>query len=133
MTDESREQDAAAAMRRINQTWLAGRVDDLAPLVHSDIVMVFPGFSGRAKGREAFLAGFRDFCKSARIQEFQELDMQVDIAGETAVLAFRYEMVYQRPEGRYRCKGRDLWVFEQQDAGWTAVWRAMLEIEEQIV
>ena len=130
MTDESKRQDAATAMRRINGAWLKGRVDDIAPLVHADITMVLPEFSGRAKGREALLAGFRDFCQSATIQEFQERDMQVDVAGETAVVAFRYEMVYQRSEGQYRCKGRDLWVFEQQEAGWIAVWRAMLEIEE---
>lgn len=133
MTDESQRQAAAAAMRRINQTWLEGRVDDLAPLVHADITMVLPEFSGRAHGREGFLAGFRDFCQNAAIQDFRELDLQVDVVGQAAAVAFQYEMVYTRSGVQYRCTGRDLWVFENEDAAWIAVWRAMLEIEEHAV
>jgi hypothetical protein len=118
-------------MSQINRAWLDGRVDDLAPLVHSEIIMVFPGFAGRIQGREAFLAGFRDFCQNARVHEFRELDEQVDIAGSTAVISFRYEMVYERAGERYRATGRDVWVFERQGDVWLAVWRTMLDIAEQ--
>jgi uncharacterized protein (TIGR02246 family) len=128
--DESKRESAAAAMRQINQAWLKGRVEDLAPLVHSDIVMVLPDFAGKIQGREHFLAGFRDFCQSATIQEYQEHDQQVDVAGDTAVVTFRYEMVYERSGERYRANGRDLWVFEKHDGAWIAVWRAMLEMKE---
>ena len=69
--DESKQESAAAAMRQINQAWLNGRVEDLAPLVHLDIVTVFPDFAGKIQGREVFLAGFHDFCQSATIQKFQ--------------------------------------------------------------
>ena len=70
-------------MGQINQAWLSGRVEDLAPLVHSEIVMVVPDFAGKIQGRERFLAGFRDFCQSATIQEFREQDQQVDVVGDT--------------------------------------------------
>jgi hypothetical protein len=128
--DESKQESAAAAMRQINHAWLKGRVDDLAPLVHSEIVTVFPDFAGKIQGREVFLAGFHDFCQNATIQEFQEHDQQVDVAGGTAVITFRYEMVYERSGERYRANGRDLWVFQEQEGAWIAVWRAMLEMEE---
>jgi ketosteroid isomerase-like protein len=128
--DESKRESAAAAMRQINQAWLTGRVEDLAPLVHSEIVMVVPDFAGKIQGRERFLAGFRDFCQSAAIQEFREQDQQVDVAGDTAVITFRYEMVYVRSGERYRANGRDLWVFERQEGAWIAIWRAMLETKE---
>ena len=131
MAGESKRDNAAATMHRINQAWLDGRVDDLAPLVHSEIAMVFPGFVGRIRGREAFLAGFRDFCRTAIVQEFHEHDNQVDVAGDTAVISFRYDMVYERAGERYRATGRDLWVFQQQDAEWIAVWRTMLDMEEK--
>jgi hypothetical protein len=55
-----------------------------------------PDFAGRIQGREEFLAGFHDFCQNAAIQQYQEHDRQVDVAGDTAVVTFRYEMVYQR-------------------------------------
>ena len=128
--NESKRQTAAAAMSEINEAWLRGRVEDLAPLVHSEMVMVLPDFAGKIQGREEFLAGFREFCQNATIQEFQEHDRQVDVAGDTAVIAFRYEMVYVRLGERYRANGRDLWVFQKQGGAWIAVWRAMLEMKE---
>jgi ketosteroid isomerase-like protein len=124
-------EDAAAAMRQINQAWLSGRVEDLAPMVHPEFVMVFPGFAGRAQGREQLLAGFRDFCQNATTREFRESDRQIDVAGDTAVVTFRFEMVYERSGGRYRATGRDLWVFQYEDTGWVAVWRTMLDMEEK--
>jgi ketosteroid isomerase-like protein len=130
MVDESNREDASTAMRQINQAWLGGRLDDLAPMLHPEIVMVLPGFAGSVQGREELLAGFRDFRQNATIQEFREHDHQVDVAGDTAVSTFRYEMVYERSGGRYRCTGRDLWVFQKQGGAWIAVWRAMLAMEE---
>ena len=133
MADErdSEREPVTAAMRRINQAWLDGRVDDLTPLVHEDIVVVVPGFAARGYGRDACLAGFRDFCTSARIADFRELDHEVDVVGSTAAVTFRYEMVYERLGERYRATGRDLWIFQHSGAEWIAVWRAMLEMNEQ--
>jgi ketosteroid isomerase-like protein len=130
MTDESKSEDAATAMRRINRAWIDGRIEDLTPLVHSEIVMVFPGFSGRIQGREGFLAGFREFRENATILEFREHDHQVDVAGDTAVVAFRYDMFYERSERRCRSTGRDLWVFQKHGTAWIAVWRTMPDMQE---
>jgi ketosteroid isomerase-like protein len=130
MSQESKE-EAAAIMRRINRAWQEGDVEDLAPMVHPDIVMAFPGFNGGIEGREAFLDGFRDFYQSARIHEFRDHDYRVDVAGKTAVVSFRYEMVYERSGERYHASGRDLWVFENKRNGWIAVWRAMLDMDEK--
>jgi len=130
MSDESKREAAAAAMRQINQAWIEGRVDELAPLVHAEMVMAFPDFSGRIQGREPFLAGFRDFCQNAKVEEYREHDHHIDVAGATAVVTFRYQMIYQRSGERWRSTGRDLWVFQQQDGAWIAVWRTMLGMEE---
>src|ERR1022692_2610275 len=111
MVEESKCEDAAAAMRQINQAWIDGQVEDLVPLLCPEIVMVFPNFAGRIQGREDFLAGFRDFRQNATIREFGEHDRQVDVAGDTALVTFRYHMVYERTGSRYRTTGRDLWVF----------------------
>ena len=131
ITAESKHETAAATMRRINRVWLNGEVEGLAPMLHPDVVMVFPGFTGRIQGREEFLAGFRDFCQNARIYEFHDHDHQVDVAGDTAVVSFRFDMVYERSGERYHSTGRDLWVFENQGSAWIAVWRTMLDVEEE--
>ena len=129
MTNET-QPTPADTMRRINQTWLSGRVDDLTPMLHKDIVMVFPGFAGQMQGQDSFLAGFRDFCENARIAEFHEHDFQVNVIGETAIATFRFEMIYERGGERSRSTGRDVWVFQKDNGNWIAVWRAMLNLEE---
>jgi nuclear transport factor 2 (NTF2) superfamily protein len=130
MVEKSKLESAVATMRAINRAWLEGQIDKLAPVLHPDIIMVFPGFAGRIQGREEFLSGFRDFCQSAKIHEFREDDHHVDVAGETTVVTFRYEMVYERSGERFRSTGRDLWVFEGQTNSWIAVWCTMLDMEE---
>jgi hypothetical protein len=70
MLDESSRTEVAAAIERINRTWLDRRPADLVPLFHPALTMVFPGFSGRAEGREANLAGFTDFCTHATVHEY---------------------------------------------------------------
>jgi ketosteroid isomerase-like protein len=130
MPKETNGETATATMARINRAWLDGQLNDLELLVHPDVVMVFPGFGGRIQGRDQFLAGFHDFCTNAKVQEFVEHDQQVDVAGGTAVVSFRFDMVYERSGERFRSTGRDLWVFQQEGTAWIAVWRTMLEIEE---
>jgi hypothetical protein len=103
----------------------------LVPLLHPRITMVLPGFAGRAEGREAFVAGFEDFCANAKVHEYREADHQISVADDTAVASFTYEMVYEREGARYRAKGRDLWVFARPDGHWLAVWRAMLDVAEE--
>jgi len=124
---------ALAVLHQINQAWLDGRVADMVAWVHPDIVMVGPGFSARVQGRQALLAGFEDFVQNAKTEEFRDFDHQADIAGDTAVVTFRFDMVYSRSGGRYRATGRDLWVLEREGEVWTAVWRTMLDMEENPV
>jgi ketosteroid isomerase-like protein len=123
----------AAAMRRINKAWLDRRTEDLLPLFHPEIAMAFPGFGGRAAGRDEIIGGFADFCENATVHEFRESDLQVDTAGDVGVVSFVYEMVYEREGTRYRAIGRDLWVFSRRGVEWLAVWRAMLDVAEQAV
>ena len=52
------------ALATINQTWLEGHPQDMEALIHPEITFVFPGFAGRATGRDAFIAGFVDFCQT---------------------------------------------------------------------
>ncbi len=124
-------EDVTEALQAINRAWLEGRPDDLRPLIHPDMVMVFPGFAGRVAGRDAFVAGFVDFCTNARVVSFQERDHQADDVAGTAVASFAFDMVYQREGSQYRSTGRDLWVFARTDSGWLAVWRTMLDLREE--
>jgi len=118
---------------RINRAWLEGRPEDLAPLLDHDVVMVFPGFAGRSEGKAAMIAGFEDFCTTAKVRHFAETDRQIDVRGTTAVASFAFDMIYDREGASYRSTGRDLWVFERKDGRWLALWRTMLDLKEEPV
>ena len=124
---------AAAAMGQINQAWQSGRLDELASMLHREIVMAPPGFDGRAQGRDAILAGFRDYCENATTLEFHERDLQADVIGDVAIVTFQYDMVYERAGARSRAGGRDLWVFQKHSGTWLAVWRTIFDMEEHPV
>jgi uncharacterized protein (TIGR02246 family) len=129
--ETSGRQAVVDAIRRINQAWLSGRPEDIAEWIHPAMVMVYPGFSGRGQGRAAIVAGFVDFCSNARIDSYREKDVQVDVAGDTAVVNYAFEMVYERAGARYEATGRDLWVFTRDDGKWLAAWRTMLDLAEK--
>jgi hypothetical protein len=131
MITQSDRDSVAAAMERINRAWLDRRPADLHALLHPNLTMALPGFVGRVQGRQALVAGFEDFCTHATVKDYQESNHQVDVVGDTAVVSFDYQMVYERSGQRNRATGRDLWVFARDGSRWLAVWRTMLNIEEQ--
>ena len=131
MAAEASRAEVAAALDRINRAWRDRRPADLAPLFHPDITTAFPVFSGRAEGRGVNVAGFEDFCAHAIVQEYSESGQQIDVAGDSAVATFTYEMVYELGGKRSRASGRDLWVFARQGGRWLGAWRTMLDLAER--
>lgn len=127
------EEQITRAVRGINEAWLAKRPKDVEEFLHADVVMVFPGFAGRSEGSAAMVAGFEDFCKNADVHEFEESDLQVDVAGDAAVASFAFEVTCERDGKTYRSTGRDLWVFTRDERGWLATWRTMLDVTEEPV
>jgi hypothetical protein len=128
-----REAQVSATLGQINQAWLTGNPDKIHDFVADEVVIVFPGFAGSVKSREAFVAGFRDFCENARIESHTESEQHIDVVGNTAIASFRFDMIYERGGSRYRSTGRDLWVFEYRADRWLAVWRTMLDLDEEPV
>lgn len=114
----------------INNAWRSGRVSEMNPYLHPDIVMKFPKFSGEMSGRDKMIEGFKEFCGSARVIEYTESDQQVEIIGDTAVVSFRFDMLYERPKYRERSTGRDVWIFHRESNRWLAVWRTMVDLTE---
>lgn len=130
-TSRPAEEDAGDLLRRINRAWLEGRPRDLLGFFHPDIVMQYPGFAGRAQGREELVNGFVEFCENARVHAFEEQEHQIDVVGPTAVASYAFTMLYEREGERYRSTGRDLWVFAREGTEWLAIWRTMLDLTDE--
>jgi len=119
------------ALQLINDAWTQNRPEDIQAFVDEDIVMVSPGFSGRAQGVKAFIASYVDFCQNAHVHGFRSINPEVDVLGNTAVASYSFEILYEREGRRWYGTGRDLWVFEQESDTWVAVWRTMIDLQEK--
>lgn len=77
--------------------------------------------------------GFEEFCASAKVHKFDESEVGVSVIGSTAVANYTFDMVFERDARKYHGTGRDLWVFSKSENQWRAVWRTMLDINEQVI
>ena len=121
----------ANIMARINETWVQKKPEEMRAFIHPEIVMVFPGFAGSSRGADAFIAGFKDMADNVEVEKFDESDQHTDVTGDSAVVSYRFEMIYSRSGNRYRATGRDLWIFSRTGEKWLATWRTMLEMNEE--
>jgi hypothetical protein len=129
---EQRDRDTVArVLRSINDCWLKGKPQELARYLHNDMTMVFPGFAGRVEGASAVIAGYEDFCANARVHEYDEQDLQIDVCGSTAVASYAFQVVFEREGLKYLSTGRDFFVFSEEAGAWRAVWRTMLDVAER--
>ena len=121
------ERDAVAgAFRRINDAWVTSDVTDMRDFLDPDVVFVQPGFAGRAEGRDAAIASFREFVAGATLHAYAESDLSIDVRGHSAVVSYRFEIEYTLKRKRLRESGRDLFVFNRTGTRWRAVWRLLL-------
>ncbi|NIN72610.1 MAG: DUF4440 domain-containing protein [Gemmatimonadetes bacterium] len=130
-TERRDSDEVARVLRSINDCWLKGKPQELARYLHYDMAMVFPGFAGRVEGASAVIAGYEDFCTNARVHEYDEQDLQIDVCGSTAVASYAFQLIFERAGLRYSSTGRDLFVFSEEAGKWLAVWRTMLDVVEE--
>lgn len=122
--------DLEQTMTAINRAWQSGRPSAMASYLHPDIVMKLPHFSGTVAGRDTLIEGFEDFCTNARVLEYREIDRQIDLVGDCAVVSVQFDMRYERASYRGHSGGRDVWVFQRAADRWVAVWRTMVDLSE---
>lgn len=128
--DTAAQQEVWDALQQINSAWLYGDHEALAELLHPEMVIVPPGFGEHITGRDACLAGYREFSRSAQVESYAESDANVDLFGDTAVVSYRYELIYTLADTRYQDAGQDVYVFVRNDGQWQAAWRALLSAAE---
>lgn len=113
----------------INAAWRSGNPLKMRDYLHPEIIMALPDFQDVVRGREA-VASFEEFCRNARVLEYEESGHSIEVVGDCAVATYLFRMIYERPGYQENSSGRDLWVFHRQLDSWIAVWRTMLVFKE---
>ncbi len=119
------QQDMWKTLQEINMAWAQGRLDDLRQYFHKDMVIVAPGFQQRVNGQDACIKTFEEFVNQASNIAYEETPLAVDVCGDTAVVAYEYEVRYDMKGESHRETGQDIFIFAREGQHWLAIWRTM--------
>ena len=129
--DAKRKEEIRQIVKKINAAWQQSRLEELAAYFHEDMIMAPPGLSGRAKGRDACVASYREFIQMAKVKEYKEAEPEIDLWGNTAAATYGWEMVYELKGETYHESGWDVFVFAHDGTKWQAVWRTIATAPQQ--
>jgi ketosteroid isomerase-like protein len=129
-TPEQDREDVRRLLERINGAWLQGTSETVEAALdgcfHEEVVFRGPGMELLGRGRDVCAGSYAGFLRQATVRECTLSEPEIDLAGDTAVASYGWEMTYQLDGTEYSESGRDLFVLARGEGGWRAVWRAML-------
>ena len=109
----------------LDRCWLEQRFDDLKSYLAEDVVFVAPN-GNRTRGRDAAIAGYREFMSRARIRRYQTGDVIVTTADGAAVAEYVWNMAWDSDGQSYEAKGKEVLVLSRSSGSWTVIWRTQL-------
>ncbi len=128
-SERGHQSEIRGVLSRLTAAWTEERFDELEDILHQSVVFVQPGFAGRGEGRRACVDSYREFMASAKVVDYAERDVTVDVWGGTAVATYLFEMTWEKDGKSHRERGRDLLVFIREEGSWQVVWRTMIPFE----
>jgi ketosteroid isomerase-like protein len=119
--DDPARQEIWATVRAMNDAWSKGNPDDLARYFHRDMVAITPTDRHRLDGGAACIAGWKSFVDTARIHRWEESDPVIHVYGDSAVVAYNFDISFDMGGQTISMGGRDMFFFVKEDGRWWAV------------
>ena len=110
-----------ATVRAMNDAWTKGNPADLSNFFHRDMVAITATDRMRREGGAACIAGWKGFADAARIHRWEEIDPLIHVFGNSAVVAYYFDMSFDMGGQRIDLGGRDMFFFVKEDGKWWAV------------
>lgn len=114
-------QEIWATVRAMNDAWTKGDPDDLATFFHRDMVAITATDRHRLDGGAACIAGWKGFSQSAHIHRWEEVDPVIHVYGDSAVVAYYFDMSFDMGGQTVNMGGRDMFFFVKEGGRWWAV------------
>lgn len=108
-------------LRNLNDCWTKGDGKDLVNYFHNDMVAITPTDRNRLEGKDACLAGWVGFASMAKVLSWREIDPQIQLYGNTAVVTYYFDMAFEMGGQTIKMGGRDMLVFVREGGKWWAV------------
>ena len=106
MADEQATKDEVLAhVKALNETWTKGDGSALRNYFHPNMVAITATDQDILYGRDACLGSWQAFARSAQIRRWEEIEPQVQLYGDTAIVTYYYDMAFDM-DGRKLCHGR---------------------------
>ena len=115
------QQEVWNTVRALNDTWTKGNPDDLVNYFHSSMIAITATDRHRRDGGEACIAGWKGFANAATIHHWKEIDPVINIYGNSAVVAYYFDMSFSMGGQTISMGGRDMFFFVKESDRWMAV------------
>ena len=119
--DDPVKQEIWTTVRAMNDAWTAGNPDGLAAFFHDNMVAMTATDRNRLDGGAACIAGWKTFCEGTRIHRWQEINPLIHVYGDSAVVAYYYEISFESDGRMVHAAGRDMFFFVKDAGRWWAV------------
>jgi len=110
-----------ATVRAINDAWTTGDPDALGQFFHPKMVAITATDRLRREGAAACIAGWKGFAAAATIHRWCETEPLIHVYGESAVVAYYYDLACDIGGQRLELSGRDMFFFVRENGRWWAV------------
>lgn len=119
--DDSVKQEIWGTVRAMNDAWTKGNPCDLAQFFHRDMVAITATDRNRLDGGAACIAGWKGFASAARIHRWEEIDPVIHVYGNSAVVAYNFDISFDMGGQTISMGGRDMFFFGKENGRWWAV------------
>ncbi len=112
----------------MDRCWMEGRFEDLRAFLAEDTVLVAPGGQVRIEGLGPAIESYREFMSHSRVQRYITVDHAVTMRDDTAVIEYRWEMIWSSDEAEHDDTGREVLVLARRDGEWRVIWRTQIPV-----
>jgi hypothetical protein len=114
-------QEVWKTLRALNDSWTKGDGSGLTEYFHPDMVAITPMDRERRVGKDECMEGWIGFVNATTILSWKELDPQIQLFNNSAVVTYYYDMSYELSSKIVHTSGRDMFTFVKEHGKWLAV------------
>jgi ketosteroid isomerase-like protein len=119
--DGATKEEVLAFVKALNETWTKGDGSALSDYFHPRMVAITATDQDILYGRNACLASWQSFARAAQIHRWEELEPDVKLHGDTAIVTYYYDMSFDMDGETFDMGGRDMFVLVKENGRWWAV------------
>ena len=121
MDEAALTREIISTIRNMNRAWTESwNEEEFRSYIHPDAVAIVPAASGRLEGKEAYVAGWRNFAAVAKVLGWKETDhlVQVYASGACAVVTYLFSITFETGGQVQAMKGRDMFFLVKEGERW---------------